>query len=407
MKDIRIKDTHFIDRDGKEILLSGINMVCKEKEKGYLGDYKEEDFAYLSSLGFRIVRFGIFWDGVEPECGTYDDNYLEQIRSLAHLAKKHGISFYLDMHQDLFSAEFCDGAPGWATLTNGETYEKTELWSEAYLTSPAVQLAFDNFWNDTPAADGIGIQTHYLNMGKHIAEFFQNESNIIGYDCLNEPFPGSACASLLEGLFTSLAMHLSSESHIATEEEIMGIWMDNEKKAALLSDFSEYEQYSALVTPLGEALKTFDETVLSSFYQKLRDSIRSVDKEVLLFIETNYFCNTGIPSGVLPPKDENGQQDKGLVYAPHGYDLMVDTDQYESDTFVRLDVIFDAHKEYAEKFHLPVLIGEWGCYPNANEAQKKEASYLLSKFKSLCFSNTYYDYSTFHGNPIVDVLKKQ
>lgn len=396
----------FVDSEGKKVVLRGINMVCKDKEKHYIGDYREEDFEFLAALGFNVVRFGIFWDAVEPEPGKYDDDYLSEISGFSKMAEKHGLALYLDMHQDLYSAEFCDGAPSWATLTDGNEYTPTELWSEAYLTCPAVSVAFDNFWNNKEAADGIGLQDHYAAMFTHIAEYFKDDDNIIGYDVLNEPFPGSVSGLLVQTLFCEIGAILSTD-HIATEEEIMEAWMDNSKKVALLEKVSDKESYKGLVRPLSEPIAEFDRVSLSGFYQKMRDAIRRADPEALLFIEANYFCNTGVPSSVIPPKDADGKQDGLLVYSPHGYDLMVDTDMYSSDCFTRLDVIFEAHKEYADAHSLPTLVGEWGCYVDGNEAQQKEALYLLTKFSEYGFSNTYFDFSTIKGNRITKVFGKQ
>ncbi len=421
MKKFTVKGRNFIDSAGKTITLTGLNMVCKDKNRSYIGDYTEEDFALLESLGFNTIRFGIFWDAVEPEPGIYNDEYLSKIADFSRMAEKHGLSLYLDMHQDLFSSDFEDGAPSWATITKGHTYEKTELWSEAYLTSAAVQTAFDSFWNDAAAPDGKGIQTHYLEMWKHLVEFFKDDDNIIGFDVMNEPFPGTNANIFIEKLFKKIGIFLLThpislkkvwgpESKVRmtlknAEELLTEIWMNDEKRCRLLNCFSRKKKYKKLINPLSSETIESDKK-LSCFYQKIRDAIRSVDEEVLLFIEANYFCNTGVPSNVVPPKDSSGKQDTRLVYAPHGYDLMVDTDQYNSDCHARLDVIFETHAEYAARHQMPCLVGEWGCYPNANEAQKSEASYILEKFANLGFSNTYYDFSTFRNNPIQKVFRK-
>jgi len=420
MKKYSVKEASFIDSSGKPVILTGINMVCKDKNRGYLENYSEEDFELLKNLGFNTIRFGIFWDAVEPEPGVYNDEYLSKISDISRMAESYGLCLYLDMHQDLYSSAFEDGAPSWATITNGHTYEKTELWSEAYLTSAAVQTAFDSFWNDVPASDGKGIQTHYIEMWKHISEFFKNDDNIIGFDVMNEPFPGTCANGLIEKLFKKIGIYLmlhpvslkkvwGNESKIRmtlknAEKVLTEIWMNDEKRCRLLNCFSKKGKYKRLIKPLSSETVESDRKI-SDFYQKIRNGIRSVDKDVLLFIEANYFCNTGVPSNVIPPKDSDGNQDQNLVYAPHGYDLMVDTDQYNSDCHARLDVIFETHGEYAARHKLPCLIGEWGCYPNANEAQKSEASYILKKYKSLGFSNTYFDFSTFRGNPIQEVFK--
>jgi len=420
MKKYSVKGTNFINRSGKPVTLTGINIVCKDKSRNYIGDYSEEDFILLQSLGFNTIRFGIFWDAVEPEPGKYNDEYLSKISDFSRMAERHGLSLYLDMHQDLFSSDFEDGAPSWATITGGHTYEKTELWSEAYLTSAAVQTAFDSFWNNAPASDGKGIQTHYIEMWEHLAEVFKSDANIIGFDVMNEPFPGTCANNLIEKLFKKIGVYLllhpvslkrvwGAESKIRmttknAEQILTEIWMNDEKRCRLLNCFSKKKKYKKLVNPLYSETVESDKK-LSDFYQKIRDRIRTIDKEVLLFIEANYFCNTGVPSNVIPPKDSSGNQDAFLVYAPHGYDLMVDTDQYNSDCHARLDVIFETHAHYAARFGLPCLIGEWGCYPNANDAQKSEAAYILKKFASLGFSNTYYDFSTFRNNPIQEIIR--
>lgn len=56
----------------------------------------------------------------------------------------------LDMHQDLYSRKFDNGAPLWATLDDGAEHVTGTIWSDAYLMSPAVQRAFDNFWQNRP-----------------------------------------------------------------------------------------------------------------------------------------------------------------------------------------------------------------------------------------------------------------
>jgi endoglycosylceramidase len=96
------------------------------------------------------------------------------------------------MHQDLFSAKFIDGAPEWATLDEGlEHPQNCTIWYEAYLTSPAVIKAADNFWANKPASDGVGLLDHYEAMWTHLAGRFGGLVNILGFEPMNEPFMGS------------------------------------------------------------------------------------------------------------------------------------------------------------------------------------------------------------------------
>ncbi|MBR6474843.1 MAG: cellulase family glycosylhydrolase, partial [Lachnospiraceae bacterium] len=166
-------------------------MVCKEKARGYIGDYKPEDFEFLREHGFNLIRLGLQWDGAEPEPGKYNEEYFKGIDKIIEMAAVCDIAVFLDMHQDLYGVVFEDGAPEWATVTDGEEHIRTELWSESYLISPAVQHAFDNFWKNTPASDGVGIRTHYIELLKYLAKRYKGNPYVIGIDVMNEPFPGT------------------------------------------------------------------------------------------------------------------------------------------------------------------------------------------------------------------------
>src|SRR5690606_16616678 len=202
---IKVEGNHFVDGYGRHVLLHGVNMVCKEKECNYIGPWTAKDFQKIKSWGMNVIRFGVIWDGIEPEPGIYDDDYIEGLRQLIQLANQYDFLVFLDMHQDLFSSEFGDGAPAWATLTDGEKYEPGQVWSDAYLFNPAVQKAFDHFWNNTPGPVGIGIQDHFINAWRYLVQRLHQETNIIGYDLMNEPFIGSLVQKVNELMFSTYA----------------------------------------------------------------------------------------------------------------------------------------------------------------------------------------------------------
>ena len=152
-KKIRVKETKFIKDTGEEFIPKGINMVCKDKGLGYIGKYTKDDFKFLKEKGFNLIRLGLIWDGAEPAPGEFSEKYFSKIDEIIAMAAAEDIPVFLDMHQDLYGVMFEDGAPRWATITDGERHVRTELWSDAYLMSPAVQHAFYNFWKDAPAPD--------------------------------------------------------------------------------------------------------------------------------------------------------------------------------------------------------------------------------------------------------------
>ena len=378
-KKIRVKETEFINDNKYKFIPKGINMVCKEKSRGYIGKYTEEDFKFLKENGFNLIRLGLIWDGAEPAPGVYNEDYFKKIDEIIKLAADEDIPVFLDMHQDLYGEMFEDGAPRWATITDGEKHVRTELWSDAYLISPAVQHAFDNFWKDAPAPDGKGIKTHYIELFKYIAKRYAENPYVIGYDVMNEPFPGSAGAMVAQ---------------------VMDSFMPGGDMSAL-EDFSRIEEMIRRIVPI---TFEFETKILNPFYEEISRAIRSVDKETIFMFESNYFANAGVPTFVSPVTDEEGNLIKNQAYAPHGYDIMVDTKAYEEGGCERVSFIFSSLFEAGKRMKIPFFIGEWGCYPNASLPQKDQARFLLNMFKENNVGNVYYDFSHIKDGGILSVL---
>ena len=381
IKKVRVSGKSFTDESGKPFVPFGINMVCKDKERNYIGDYSSKDFEFLREKGFNLIRLGLQWAACEPEPGEFSDVYFNAIDKIIAMASKADIPVFLDMHQDLYGVKFEDGAPLWATIDEGYDHVRTELWSESYLVSPAVQHAFDNFWNDAKAPDGIGVRTHFINLWKYIAGRYADNPYVVAYDVLNEPFPGS------DGV--KVAMILS----------------EFEGESGSLSSLSDEGAIMELIGRILPITKKFEEEILNPFYNLVARAVRSVDTETIFLFESNYFANAGIPSFVRPALDESGNVIKNQAYAPHGYDILVDTDEYEQGGSERVDLIFGSLLSKAESMDVPCFIGEWGCYPNASKSQKEQALHLLNVFKNAGVGQTYFDYSHIHDGGIIEVLE--
>lgn len=112
MRQIFINGMDFQTTDGKQVLFNGINVVCKDAEMGYFFPDLEKSFQAFQKKGFNLIRFGIFWDGVEPQPGQYDMEYLDKVKEAILLAEKYEMYVMVDMHQDLFARKYADGAPG-------------------------------------------------------------------------------------------------------------------------------------------------------------------------------------------------------------------------------------------------------------------------------------------------------
>ena len=188
---VSVDGTLFRDQHQRELILNGMNLIIKDPGKEYVCGIGQDEFKKIRDWGFNAIRLGIIWDGLEPEPGKYSESMFQCLDNCIKWPRENGLYVILDMHQDLYSVSFSDGAPEWATITDDQPHQTGAVWSDAYLISPAVQTAFDNFWNNTPATDGVGIQDHYAQLWKYIAGRYANEPAVIGYDLMNEPFIGS------------------------------------------------------------------------------------------------------------------------------------------------------------------------------------------------------------------------
>lgn len=388
MKKLTVDGQRFVNEDGAQVILNGVNVVCKDKKKGYVEPCDERLFAWFRGQGFNVVRLGLIWDGVEPEPGVYDDEYLSKIKQQAVWAERHGMYVFLDMHQDLYSSLYGDGAPAWATIADDLPHVAGQLWSDAYLESPAVNRALDHFWRNSPASDGIGLQDHYAAMWKYAAQFFADCGNVIGYDMMNEPYPGTKGQEVFGAIISSYAQYVVGESDISLEE-LAALWFDDEQKQQVLRGLADMNTYRLLVDGAKEASQRFERETLAPFYNKTAAAIRSVDPDGLLMLETSYFSNMGVESGVELAADDAGTAFRHQVYAPHGYDLVVDTEHYELYNQQRVDLIFAAHRNVQERLNIPVLVGEWGAF-SGHPATFELSKALIATFERYLWSNTYW-----------------
>jgi cellulase (glycosyl hydrolase family 5) len=189
---------------GRQVLLRGVNV-------NQLGEYyrpnssipstvplESSDLARIAGLGMNVVRLIVHWSRLEPMKGFIDPGYLAEIRQAVEWAAANDIYVVLDMHQDAWGmfidtppGETClpgfqravgwDGAPRWATFTDGLPTCRFQLRELA----PAVAQAFESFWIDRD-----GIQTELVNAWAALAAEFAADPTVAGYDFLNEPHPG-------------------------------------------------------------------------------------------------------------------------------------------------------------------------------------------------------------------------
>jgi hypothetical protein len=190
-----------VDAQGAIAVLHGVNV-------NQLGEYfrrdpslpsalplTEQDFADMAALGMNMVRLTLSWSLLEPQPGQVSADYLARIRQAVGWARAHGVYVLLDIHQDGWAVHVnapagthCrpgadpmtgwDGAPLWATLTDGT--DPCQVTGRDM--APNVSRAFQSFYMDRE-----GIQGHLVQAWAALAGGFADDTTVVGYDLLNEP----------------------------------------------------------------------------------------------------------------------------------------------------------------------------------------------------------------------------
>lgn len=199
-----VRGGRLVDAQGRTLHLRGANInALVEYWSG--NDFptvfplSEDDVDMMASMGWSVARLLISWSRVEPSPGQYDEAYLDEVERHVDLLASRGIYVLIDFHQDAWGAtlaappdEVCesgepaigwDGAPEWATIHDDEP----RCFSLTREFSPAVERAFDAFWNDEAGPGGVGIRTRYVAMFRHVVDRFAGRPEVLGFDVMNEP----------------------------------------------------------------------------------------------------------------------------------------------------------------------------------------------------------------------------
>jgi endoglycosylceramidase len=190
----------FTDATGRVVMLRGMNFVEKVAPYTPAADgFDDDDAALLEANGFNTIRLGVVFGFLMPTPGQIDRQYLDSIAETVRVLGRHGIYVLLDFHQDGYGpATHGNGMPAWATLTDGVPNPDVPF-PTYYIQNPAIQHAFDNFWANQPGPDGVPLQTHYAEGMRAVAQRFVLSPNVIGYEAMNEPWPGTTWSSCLTG----------------------------------------------------------------------------------------------------------------------------------------------------------------------------------------------------------------
>ncbi len=386
---VRVDGSRFVDPHGRELILHGLNIVDKSPTWTDYPWVDEGTYAQLQQWGFNCVRLGFTWASLEPEPGRYRPESIEALRRRVEWAGRHGLYVILDLHQDLYGQRFSDGAPDWATLTDGQPHAADgKVWSDAYVTSRAVQTAMDNFYANRPGPGGVGLQDRYAAAWREVARHFAGNPTVVGYDLMNEPFAGSLVPR-------GLQLHLQQfarETGRATEAgaaEVAAQWADPAGRTRILGQLEDPALYGRVMDAAEGLYQQFERERLNPFFQRVTAAIREVDRDHVIFLETNGAGNMGVRTAVERVRGADGSPDPQQAYAPHAYDLVTDTPDVALASHRRLDLILRRHEAAAVRLGLPMILGEWGAY-YGNSAVLASANFHCRQFERLKCGDTFW-----------------
>jgi len=329
-----VLSSRIVDEQGRTLLLRGPNLSNSNKfpnpSGSFIPDWIDgEVFADIAARGFNSVRFLLVWEAIEPEPGVYDELYLDRVEEIVHMAEAHGIYMILDMHQDIFSRVYGgDGAPAWALPDWPVTYEPWAPWFINYIR-PVVMLAFDRLWRDLD-----DVQFRFRECWAAVARRFRDEPAVVGYDLLNEPYPGT--------------------------------W---------------------LLAP-----DRFDREALGPFCRFLIERIREEDPESLIFFEPSAFrTNVLVPFGF--PSSLPADLGEGLVFAPHFYDPLVTITHRWDGCTGRLANAADDLVAEAERLGSALWVGEWNVWEYSVEGGEAYLEAQLRIFDERAMGWSYWEYN--------------
>lgn len=339
------KISYIKDQQGRIVIYHGLNVCNRAKTNPeYLPWQTQEDFAKLKGWGFNLVRFLVFWHGVEVVEGTYNNDYIQKIVTRLQWLRELRIDVIIDFHQDLYCKKFGgNGFPEWTANDDGIPFVHREPWSANYL-EPAVQACYRNFWkNET-------LKTKYINMIEHVLKAVDTIENVIGFDVMNEPFP-----ALPEGL------KFPKDVKFPFKELL-------------------------LLPKVKKSLVEFEEVYLTGLYEQTLTMVKKNNFKVKVFFEPVIYTSAGVPSCLRFKADER------CVYYPHYYDpICHEGKPYKAINKELMKLAINGKVKEAIKYNVPLAFGEWGIGYNVDGYLEYVIDFI-GRLNSYGAGWTYYNY---------------
>ncbi|MFI1470797.1 glycoside hydrolase family 5 protein [Streptomyces wuyuanensis] len=290
------------DDHGRVLTLRGWNVEDKaNRGEQALSAITERHFRDLRAHGFGFARLLVFWDDLEPVRGRYSERYLDRIGRVLDWAHKHRVRVVIDAHQDVFGPAF-----GHRGIPEWATR------TDGLPFTPHPDDWFAEYFEPavqrafTHLYEDADLRSAQARMWRVLAERFEGHPAVFGYDLLNEPM-----GELREG------------------------------------------------EDLATAARRIERDRLTPMYNRLADAVRSVDDDGWLFVEPTPIVGEGVPTGL------GRIHDPKVVYAPHFYNAAMEAGADYDPAAGWIESYEAAVTEYARRYGVPVVVGEWGPLNNS------------------------------------------
>lgn len=399
---ISCKDRFFVDGDGRARLYCGVNIVDKSVTVDGDGHHRynfnptDENLKALADRGMNVIRLGITWAGVQPEPDTIDYTYLDDVKAAIRRCNSFGFTVYVDFHQDLFSKFICtagDGAPRFACNMRAKAKAKDPvvIWAEDYFLNPRVMGSFDNFW-----AANSWTQKQFMFMLEKTAEYLA-DCDIMAYDVLNEPYPGTPALAVAAKMVDS-AIHIISKSKRVDRKKLIRDLKSGDMMK-VLEVIDDEKVFGGIVCAATDVMENFYVKKYTPFLARCDEALRKGGYQGIIFAEHSYFSNLGIPAAIGKVSDK-------MAFAPHGYDVTVDTPLTNTASPYRIDFIFNEAKRTQDRLNVPVLVGEWGGMVDGAD-DYPALRHLVKKFDGNYWSHTYWHwFNGIENTKIMDTMTR-
>jgi len=395
---IHVDGPWFRDEHGRRLILRGVNLggsskvpvspdgttyrkeaFFEHRSVSFVGrpfplEEADEHFRRLKRWGLTFLRLLTTWEAIEHAGpGQYDVDYLDHLTAIVRKAGEHGLSLFIDPHQDVWSRlSGGDGAPGWTLEAAGFDLRNLHATGAAFLhqvhgdplprmiwptngSKLASATMFTLFFggNDFAprlAVDGEPIQDflqgHYLGAIEQLARRLDGLTHVVGYDTLNEPSAGFIGIGDLTALPSPLrlglapspfeSMQLGEGATLPLDEWALSLfgprrvgrqvanpnglraWQEAAHCIWLSHGVWEKDARGAarLLRPdyfriVGGRQVDFAEDYYKPFARRFAERIRRAHPQAAIFLETQ--------PGHAPPRWDRTDP-KNIVWAPHWYD---------------------------------------------------------------------------------------